>query len=142
MHALLYRSRARPGLLADDLNDIIETAEARNRRLGVTGLLLHGRMEALPGVAGEFVQWLEGPEEAVETLFGNIERDGRHTGIEVLGRGPLAQLAAEAHVGARGERLFPAWSLGLVRLAELPATLSGFLRFVAEWDGDRLAAVA
>ena len=142
MYALLYRSRARPGLLAGALNDILETARARNRSLSVTGLLLHGRMEALPGVAGEFVQWIEGPEEAVESVFAKIERDARHTEIEVLARGPLADLKAGAWAGtasAADGRLFPAWSMGLVRLAELPATLGGFLRFASEWNGDALA---
>ena len=141
MYALLYRSRARPGLLADGLNDIVETARARNRSLSVTGLLLHGQMEALPGVAGAFVQWIEGPEEAVESLFADIERDGRHADVEVLARGPLADLKAASRAGAEsaGEgRLFPAWSMGLVRLAELPATLGGFLQFASEWNGDAL----
>lgn len=144
MHALLYRSRARAGLLASDLNDIIETARTRNRQLAVTGLLLHGRMEALPGVAGEFVQWVEGPEESVESLFALIENDPRHTEVEVLARGSSASLCGRARtvpVDTDG-RLFPSWSMGLVRLSELPATLSGFLGFVREWDGDLTAAAA
>lgn len=144
MYALLYRSRARAGLLASGLNDIIETARARNRQLDVTGLLLHGRMEALPSVPGEFVQWIEGPEDSVEPLFALIEADPRHTDVEVLARGPSASLRSSGRlsiVGAEG-RLFPSWSMGLVRLAELPATLGGFLGFVAEWDGDLSASAA
>lgn len=144
MYALLYRSRARPGLLASGLNDIIDTARTRNRQLDITGLLLHGRMDALPSVPGEFVQWIEGPEESVVTLFDAIERDPRHTDIEVLGRGPSAELRdrSSATLGDGSGRLFPSWSMGLVRLSELPATLSGFLRFVREWDGDLTAAAA
>lgn len=138
MHALLYRSRATPGLLASDLNDIIDTAQTRNRQLGVTGLLLHGRMEAIPSVAGEFVQWLEGPEDAVEALFADIEGDRRHFEVEVLGRGPAESLASAVREGVRLDeagRLFPSWSLGLVQLSELPATLPGFLRFASTWSG-------
>lgn len=145
MYALLYRSRAQPGLLASDLNDIIETAQTQNRRLDITGLLLHGRMETLPGVAGEFVQWIEGAEAAVEALFASIENDPRHFEVEVLGRGPTASLLEgvrdAVHPGATG-RLFPSWSLGLVQLAELPATLSGFLEFAATWSGDALNRAA
>lgn len=136
MHVLLYRSRARPGLLASDLNDIIAAAEARNAAVGVTGLLLYGRMEAIPGVPGEFVQWLEGPEAAVEGLFADIEGDRRHTNVEVLARGSRGDVEAAAHASASGSdgRLFPDWAMRLVRLAELPATPGGFLDFAAEWD--------
>ena len=138
MHVVLYRSRERPGLLASDLNDIAETAQARNGTLGVTGLLLRGHLEVIPGAPGEFVQWIEGPEDAVEDLFGRIESDPRHTDVEVLARGPLDTILSESHAGTgfHGDRLFPAWSMGLVRLADLPATADGFLRFVADWDGE------
>ena len=144
MNALLYRSRERPGLGAADLNAIIGAAEERNRRLGVTGLLLNGHMETIPGAPGEFVQWLEGPEKAVETLFGLIQDDPRHRDVEVLARGPIAEIerASYARVPARDGRLFPAWSMGLVRLAELPATAGGFLRFAADWDGATHARAA
>lgn len=144
MHALLYRSRERPGLLASDLNDIIETAQARNGAVGVTGLLLNGHLEVIPGAPGEFVQWLEGPEDDVERLFSYISGDARHTGVDVLARGPLHDVLSGSHVDVRAEagRLFPSWSMGLVRLAELPATLDGFLRFVAEWDGEAYPVLA
>ena len=140
MHALLYRSRSRPGLLASDLNAIIETAETRNRQLDVTGLLLYGELAVVPGAPGEFVQWMEGPEEAVEALYARIAKDERHFDPEVVARGPVAELAPRAEL--LGERLFPSWSMGLVRLAELPATLSGFLEFAREWDGDVLQMAA
>lgn len=101
MHAVLYRSRSRAGLLAGDLNDIIATAGRRNARLGVTGLLLYGELEAVPGAPGEFVQWIEGPEAAVEGLFDAVDGDPRHTEVEVLGRGPVARLAARRPGRAR-----------------------------------------
>ena len=146
MHAILYRSLARPGLLADDLNAIIATAQERNRQLGVTGLLLHGRLETIPSAPGEFVQWVEGPEEEVENLFALIETDERHRDVEVLGRGSIAELTDASHTSVQVDlaagRLFPMWSMGLVRLAELPATLDGFLRFAADWDGHVLASAA
>ncbi len=142
MHALLYRSRARPGLLASDLNDIIETAEVRNRSLDVTGLLLYGQLDAVPGAPGEFVQWIEGDEGPVEALYAEISGDGRHFDIEVLARGPLGDLARGARLDLVGDRLFPSWSMGLVRLSELPATLSGFLEFARGWDGEVLATAA
>ena len=141
MHALLYRSRARPGLLASDLNGIIATAEDRNRQLDVTGLLLYGQLQAVAGAPGEFVQWIEGEESVVEGLFESIAGDDRHFDVEVLGRGTVPELTG-GRLETVGGRLFPAWSMGLVRLAELPATLDGFRRFADEWDGDVLAQAA
>lgn len=144
MYALLYRSRARAGLLAGDVNDIIETAEATNRRLDVTGLLLYGRMEAIPAAPGGFVQWIEGTEDAVESLFTRIEADPRHADIEVLARGTAADLHARGTTPdlLPDGRLFPTWSMGLVRLSGLPATLDGFLRFAAGWAGQTYAEAA
>ena len=144
MYVLLYRSRERPGLLASDLNDIIESAQRRNRALDVPGLLLSGRMEVLPTVPGEFVQWIEGSEGAVEGLFETIAEDPRHTEVEVLARGPIDDVLTRAPVetAIEGDRLFPTWSMGLVRLAELPATRGGFLRFAADWDGQALTRAA
>lgn len=136
MYALLYRSRARAGLLAPDLNRIMASAQGRNPTLGVTGLLLYGELEVVPGAPGEFVQWLEGSEDAVEGLYRLVADDPRHTDVEVLGRGPLPELAPDvARTGPGRDRLFGDWDMGLVRLAELPATLAGFLRFAREWDG-------
>lgn len=131
MHTLLYRSSARPGLLASDLNDIINESVARNPALGITGLLLHGRLEAVAAAPGEFVQWIEGPEDAVESLYERIEDDPRHTDADVLHRGPTDDLAGRG-INLEDGRLFPDWSMRLVRMAELPATLDGFLRFAAD----------
>lgn len=138
MHALLYRSRARPGLLAPDLNDILFTAQTRNPQVGVTGLLLYGELEVVPGAPGEFVQWLEGPEQAVEDLYGIIRDDPRHTEVEMLGRGAL--VATTTRSASADGRLFADWDMGLVRLAELPATLDGFVRFAASWNGHATTA--
>ena len=135
MHSLLYRSTSRPGLLASDLNAIVDEATSRNASLGVTGLLLHGQLETVASAPGEFVQWLEGPEDAVESLYASIARDPRHADLEVLGRGPLTSGLEDGD-----GRLFPRWSMGLVRMSELPATLDGFLRFANSWDGALEAA--
>ena len=134
MHALLYRSRARPGLLAGDLNAIIETAESRNRAIDVTGILLYGQLAIVAGAPGEFVQWLEGPEDAVEALYADIRTDARHFDPDVIARGPVADIAAGSGCRVSGGRLFPAWSMRLVRLSELPATPQGFLSFVRDME--------
>ena len=132
MHALLYRSRARPGIMAADLNQIIETAQGRNRQLDVTGLLLYGELPAVPGAPGEFVQWVEGPEEAVEELYGLIESDARHFDIETLARGTVRELTEQKGVALADGRLFPAWSMGLVRPEALSPEDRAGIRSLAE----------
>ena len=126
LHVLLYRSVAARGMAAADLRDILETAVLRNGDVGVTGLLVYGEIERLPGLPGLFVQWLEGPEAAVRARFARIVQDVRHTDIETLADGPAAAVA-----GADA-RLFPAWAMAVKRLADVPATLSGFLLYARE----------
>lgn len=123
LYVLLYQSRAARGIDSSDLRDILETAVARNAEHGVTGLLLYGEIALLPDIPGMFVQWIEGPEAAVRSLFGSIERDPRHTEIEMLADGP-----ARAVTGADA-RLFPAWAMAVKCLADVPATLAGFLHY-------------
>lgn len=143
MYALLYRSRAQPRLLAQDLNDIIRSAESRNSDLGITGMLLYAELEVIPDAPGEFLQWIEGPETDVRALFSIIKPDPRHLDVEVLAEGPVADLIRRGGPAPDSEgRLFPIWSMGIVRLSQLPATLDGFLRFVQEWDGQTTQAVA
>ena len=142
MHTVLYRSRARAGLLASDLNAIIATAEARNASLGVTGLLLYGDLPAVAGAPGEFVQWLEGSEQPVEALFERIASDRRHFDVETLARGPIAEIARRSGVVRPDGRLFGRWAMGLVRLSQLPATLPGFLGFARDWDRTTLPHAA
>ena len=128
LHVLLYQSRAVRGVDSAALRDILETAVARNATEDVTGLLVYGEMAMLPGIPGLFVQWLEGPEAAVRALFNGISQDPRHTDIEVL-----ADASSRTVTGA-DTRLFPAWAMAVKRLADVPATLSGFLDYARRVD--------
>ncbi len=92
LYAILYRSSALiPERSADEIA-MRDTAIARNAAAHITGLL-HREDDI-------FYQWLEGPEAAVDTVFGSITRDPRHHSLEVLSRQPLAH------------RHFPDWSMG------------------------------
>ncbi len=99
--------------------------------MDVTGLLLHGHLESVAIAPGEFVQWLEGPQERVESLYTTITADSRHSQFEVLGRGAVTALTAGSGLDLEGGRLFPGWAMGLLLMSELPATLYGFLQFVS-----------
>jgi phosphatidylserine/phosphatidylglycerophosphate/cardiolipin synthase-like enzyme len=60
------------------VDQIGAVARVKNLELGVTGVLLfNGR---------NFVQFLEGPEDAVEALFAKIKQDERHFSVTVIER--------------------------------------------------------
>lgn len=110
LSTLVYRSRAVAPLPFEDLQHLTRTAQARNHREAVTGVLLHDD--------GRFFQWLEGPADGVERVMRSIRADPRHTDLDVLDRRPSSarrfdgwdmKLAARGTASARwtGEVLEP-----------------------------------
>ena len=89
---LTYASRAAEWLSRQDLREIARAAQARNRKLGVTGLLLY--------VEGDFLQVLEGPAGAVERLYETIENDPRNKWVTRLSTERILR------------RAFEEWALG------------------------------
>ncbi len=88
---LTYQSIATASPRPNDIEMLAQKARARNRSLDVTGMLLFEN--------GSFLQTLEGPAQAVATLWSSIKRDVRHDHIEVLSE----------HMAAA--RLFSNWDL-------------------------------
>jgi hypothetical protein len=95
MFQLMYVSTASWTMSNDDLCAILDVSRAYNRRLGITGILLH--------LDRGFLQILEGPKDAVMEIFSKIERDHRHTGVRVLLQDEVPQ------------RLFGDWTMGFDR---------------------------
>ena len=91
---IFYSSRARDNLLADDLEDILESARRNNERLGITGVLILGD--------GVFFQAIEGEEEVLDGLLEQILADPRHEDAKVFRREPI------------GERNFGEWKMAYV----------------------------
>lgn len=91
LHWILYRSLPVDLSLTEQL-EIAADAAVRNGRRHVSGYLIMGE--------SFFVQFLEGKEEKIRTLFEKIRRDPRHEQVEVLAEG-----TAEA-------RRFGAWAMG------------------------------
>ncbi len=87
---LIYVSRPF-GYDAEQLEDILRVARARNPQLGITGALIARR--------DLFVQMLEGPRGPVTDTFGRIMEDDRHIQVALI------------HAGAAEARLFPNWSM-------------------------------
>ena len=80
LSTLVYRSRAVAPQSFEDLQQITRTAQARNHREAVTGVLLHDD--------SRFFQWLEGPADGVERVMRSIRADPRHTDLDVLDQRP------------------------------------------------------
>lgn len=98
---IVYVSEADPALEARDLRLILETAQERNWRAGLSGLLLHD---------GEhFLQHLEGPPAAMAPVWAAIRADARHREVTVL----VDEITAE--------RAFADWRMGYLRIDGLTA---------------------
>ena len=130
--ALLYRSVASEGLSVGDVLDIFSDSRQRNASRDVTGLLLYtgvspgppalAPLDAPSGRVDRFLQWLEGPEEAVRALYDRILQDPRHHSCEMLAEGTLAELTG------RDDRLFPTWSMRFGQVPALPVSVTGLRR--------------
>ncbi|QBA65048.1 BLUF domain-containing protein [Muriicola soli] len=76
MFSLVYRSVARPGFNLDQIQEMLRKARNFNHQQGITGCLLYHE--------GEFIQYLEGNQYKVLTLFDKIKVDSRHIEVELL----------------------------------------------------------
>ena len=92
MFFLVYVSSAVAPFSRSELGSLLAKCHTNNAAAGITGMLLYK--------GGNFMQLLEGEEQAVRTLYARIGDDPRHRGLLTLVEGPLA------------EREFPEWSMG------------------------------
>ena len=110
----IYTSTPRDPITLESIKKISAVSKENNPSRGVTGMLL--------GIDNKYLQYLEGDQEAVETLFSTIKNDPRH--------GQVTQWVK----GFSDERIFSEWSMGswllsnqqleqLSALAELKAFL-------------------
>jgi Sensors of blue-light using FAD len=98
-YQLTYRSRVSidPVSLAGERQRILADARIFNRRFDITGCLAHSHEW--------FVQVIEGNRADIDALFCRIEKDRRHTAIEILARRDIRT------------RSFPDWSMADIDLA-------------------------
>lgn len=106
---LLYASRGSDTIDEALLQSILHGSEVRNREHGITGVLC-----TYPD-GGVFLQALEGARHAVNALYANIVRDGRHRDVTLLDYAEIE------------ERRFAGWRMGSVDLKRI--NLSTILRF-------------
>jgi hypothetical protein len=111
MFWLAYVSSATQPFTKQELVDLLATSRENNSRIGITGMLLYR--------GGNFMQVLEGEEQAVRNLYGRICRDPRHHGQIVIDE------------GSYDERQFAEWSMGFRNLSDEDVlALPGFNPFM------------
>ena len=108
MLSLVYVSFATVPFSDADLVALLEKSRRNNTRDGISGMLLYRD--------GDFLQVLEGPEDAVRAAYARIARDNRHGRIMMLDESEIS------------ERAFGDWSMGYrrVKRGEVP---DGFVDF-------------
>ncbi|MGJ7546637.1 BLUF domain-containing protein [Variovorax sp. LT1R16] len=94
-YRLIYTSRVNEPI---DLGALLRQAQKNNPSLGITG--------GLAVLEGVFLQYLEGKEDAVESLFARILPDQRHAHVKVLERRAVPR------------RMFSDWSMAMLDWTE------------------------
>ncbi len=83
LYQVLYVSHLGLGVPISAVANIAGHARAANAQRGITGLLVFD--------GGRFCQQLEGWQKDVLALTERIRQDPRHTGVNILHHGPLAE---------------------------------------------------
>ena len=74
---ITYRSRAVQAFSEDELHSLLKSSQEKNRKNGLTGLLIYDE--------GKFFQWIEGHPDSLAKTWDDIQRDPRHTDIQLMG---------------------------------------------------------
>ena len=110
-----YVSTETGNLETQDMVDLMTEARRINTLRDITGLLLHREKS--------FYQVLEGTEAEVRRTFASIEKDERHTAVDVLFDGEIE------------EREFADWRMGFLNLDGVDLeTLQGYSDFLSRED--------
>ena len=110
MVILLYVSSAVKLFSDAELLELLEKARKNNTAMDITGMLLYQD--------GNFMQLLEGPEEAVKTLAAKIMLDPRHCGFLKL---------LERHTD---QREFGDWKMGFKKIDKDFTGIPGYSDFL------------
>jgi hypothetical protein len=105
---------ATPGFGLDQIQEMLLKAKVFNHQQGITGCLLYHQ--------GEFIQYLEGNQYRVLTLYDRIKVDTRHKNVELLS------------YGERENRAFQKWDMAYenfygenIQIAHLKLMVSEYL---------------
>ncbi|MEP3481939.1 MAG: BLUF domain-containing protein [Fuerstiella sp.] len=100
MHLLVYTSQSliEPAVAEFELDQIVADSKRNNTANGLTGVMFQHR--------DRFIQLLEGEQSAIRQTFERIQKDPRHTQIEILFDSAIRQ------------RGCPDWSMGAFDIPE------------------------
>lgn len=93
LHILTYFSSATSKFNKSELGNIIDKSITNNKTLGITGLLCYRDMN--------FLQFLEGEENVIHTLYKKIQEDSRHDSFITMLDQPITK------------RIFDKWYMAL-----------------------------
>ncbi|MCB8948185.1 MAG: BLUF domain-containing protein [Ardenticatenaceae bacterium] len=111
MLSLVYASSAVRLFNRQELFDLLEYSREMNVENDITGMLLYR--------GGNFIQVIEGEDEAVLQLYKNIKADPRHKDVTMLSQDPIAK------------RQFPDWRMGFRNIDQMSEEeLAGFSSFL------------
>jgi hypothetical protein len=79
---MIYVSLADHAMSPAELRELLEQSRAYNREHGITGLLIYRDRE--------FLQFIEGEQDELLSLYERIERDTRHQQVHLIWDGPIA----------------------------------------------------
>ncbi len=99
---LLYASRA-VDPSPEAIENILTQSRQHNPSSGITGILCFG--------GSVFLQAIEGGRDAVNALYGHIQRDPRHQDVMLL------------HYEEIAERRFGGWTMGQVNLSHINTSI-------------------
>lgn len=116
LQAIAYASQAVKGLGRLSVDGLVETAAAFNKLAGVTGILLFD--------GWRFLQYIEGPEDGMATVYSRILNATSHSDIIELARGRV------------GDRRMPYWAMHWVAADKYQFNEAAF----ADWTSFRLHA--
>ena len=117
MRGILYLSRACTSFCKDSIQELESAAKARNQLLEITGYLCY--------INEYFIQYIEGPDEAVDSLMARISQDPRHTILNTIYDEELEK------------RRFPDWHMQWLQQAHMLGVeqqLSDYLLVLKDWD--------
>lgn len=111
IYYLIYMSSASRSFSSDELFEMLPDFRKHNAQEDITGMLLYKN--------GCFQQFIEGPEEAVKSLYARIHLDARHRSVITVNE------------GFEDKRQFSEWSMGFCDLDSADvANIPGYSQYL------------
>jgi hypothetical protein len=98
LYCLVYTSVSSQEMSDDDLKALLKKSREKNKKLNITGMLLH--------LDPFFIQILEGEEKVVLDSFNRIKEDSRHHKVSVIYKKQIK------------ERAFSDWTMGFNKVSD------------------------